>query len=252
MRSYIDVFDMYMTNIMSNIYSLPIVPLLQNLDEWQTSMSSEADPLFVFTLPRRPSGWRRNDLATHKRGVRVKDPFVLRDQLFAIEAPDHALAFFHEFGPMEIDDDDDSKNQTATSVPFSWVKERRDFYRDALLGRPIKIEENPDYSDDEAADNVYLWHNLTLDLLFRQPMKAIAYCKDVEAALRATVFLDRLRGLPWRACAREDCGKPFELPPRRVKLYCCTECAHLQSVRNYHDRQREAKAARPIAKKGRG
>jgi hypothetical protein len=252
MQLYIHVFDMYMTKMMSNTpYSLPIIPLLQNLDEWQTSMRPEDDPLFVFTLPRHPPGWRRNDRATHKRRVRVKDPFVVRSQLFTIETPNQALAFFHEFGPMEIDDSD-YRNQTASSVPFSWVAERRDFYRDALLTRPIKfVDENPDFdNDDEVFNNFHLWHNLSLDLLFQQPMKAIAYCKDVESALRASVFLDRLRGLPWRACARDDCNKPFELPPRRVKLYCSSECAHLQSVRNYNERQRTARAAKPRDKKG--
>jgi hypothetical protein len=89
---------------------------------------------------------------------------------------------------MEIDEENNSNNQTAISIPFSWVKKMRDFYRDALLGRPIKIEENIDFSDEESSENVYLWHNLTLDLSFQQPMKAIAYCKDVETALRATVF----------------------------------------------------------------
>lgn len=144
---------------------------------------------------------------------------------------------------MEIDE---HLEKTAGAVPFSWVIERREFYRDALLNRPIKIETEIDFDDDDSWDNACLWRDLPLDLVFQQPMKALVYCKDVEAALRATVFLDRLKGLRWRACAREDCNKPFELPPRRAKMFCSPECAHLQSVRNYNKRKRSPKAEKAI------
>jgi hypothetical protein len=234
------------------VHPLPVIPVLQTCEEWQITLQPQDDPMFAFVLPPHPPGWRRNETTTQNRRLRENDPFIVRARFFEIETPNDALTFFQDFGPYSTD---------LIRMEFSGVKQQQAFYRDALLNRPIRHEEKPFNPDDEESFyDYYLWGNLPVELIFQQPMKAIAICKDVEAALRATVFLDRLRGLPWRACARPDCGRPFELPPRRLKLYCSAECAHLQSVRSYNSRKQldKGKAAeaakltakpKPIAKK---
>jgi hypothetical protein len=102
----------------------------------------------------------------------------------------------------------------------------------------------------------YLWQPLPMEMVFRQPPAVVIRCKDIQDSMRASVFLDRLDGFPWRRCAREDCGKVFKLESKRARIYCSTDCAHLQSVRSYNDRKRAkvAKAAsvKPKARKTRG
>ncbi len=182
---------------------------------------------------------------------RVEEAFALREQFFAIQNANDALQFFERYGPYQLTKQWDT---TAQPVKLSQVLRRRDYYLDALLHRSID-NIGRKYSGDElreGLDNIYLWQNLPMELVFRQPMTALVRCKDVEDALRATVFLDRLRALPWQRCIREDCGKPFAVKGQRAKLYCSPECAHLQSVRNYNKRQHTAKiakAAKPTTKK---
>lgn len=232
------VFDMNKTkNVSMTIYSLPIASYLEVQGEWETTMGQEDDPVFCFA--QRPDHQRR------MHPGRFKDAFALREQLFAVKNGDDVLSFFREYGPYQLE----KPLASAHPVTLSFVLQKRDFYLNALL-RPI--ESGRVYSGDSAGEglkDIYLWQNLPMELVFRQPMQAFVRCKDIEDALRASVFLDRLRAMPWRRCMREDCGKPFEVPSRRAKIYCSQECAHLQSVRFYNKRQQ---AAKPAKKRGKG
>jgi hypothetical protein len=235
------------TNKMSKLdfYTLPIVPVLETWDRWRAYIGREADPTISFELEK---------VVADESGVwsvekRVKEPFAMREQFFAIAGGEDALGFFQEYGPLNVQARLDNK---APAVKLSAVMERKNFYLDALLSRSLD-NLNRTYSGDdlrEGMQNLYLWQNLPMELAFRQPMQSFVRCKDVEDALRATVFLDRLRALPWQRCAREDCGKPFAVTSKRPKLYCTPECAHLQSVRSYNKRQQKAKAAKSKQVKG--
>jgi hypothetical protein len=230
-----------MPKFMSRTYSMPITPFLDSQFEWETTMGRENDPVFSFTLP--PVHRRRIDQG------RFKEPFAMREQFFAIKDAEEVLSFFREFGPYKL-----VTVSTAESMTLSSVLRKRDFYEDALL-RPLECGRV--YSGDsirEGLEDMYLWQNLPMELTFRQPMQAQVRCKDIEEALRATVFLDRLRALPWQRCMRSDCGKPFEATSKRAKMYCSPACAHLQSVRSYNERQRQPttkKKTKKIAKKKR-
>jgi hypothetical protein len=139
-------------------------------------------------------------------------------------------------------------------IRFSEVMRRCDFYKNALLERSVENLGRTYKGDDvaEGVENFYLWQPLPMELVFKDPPAARIVCKDIEDSLRASVLLDRLDGFVWRRCRREDCGELFELKSKRAKLYCSTECAHLQSVRDYNERKKSAqKPAKPAAKKGR-
>lgn len=54
--------------------------------------------------------------------------------------------------------------------------------------------------------------------------------------IRATVLADIARGIKFRVCEREDCGRTFPLESEHERKYCSQYCGHLESVR----RQRRA------------
>lgn len=223
-------------------YSVPIHSALQTRGEWQASMSAGPDPVFSFSL-RPIRQWKEGDTERAKRDpLRVCDVFELRTEFFAIRTPGQALEFFQAFGPWQVEQ---PLSIVANAIPFSAVTRRRHFYEDALLNRSIEYMGRKYSGDDvrEGLENIYLWHPLPIELLFGQPLVGRVLCKDIEDSLRASVFLDRLNGFTWRRCARADCGKLFSLSSKRERLYCDTECAHLQAVRNYNDRKRIAKLA---------
>ena len=253
MRLYRRGFDINKSKKVSkDIYLLPIFPALETRDEWEAYIGEEADPVITFVLRRRPP--QQLEDGSVKSGLlpfRQKEAFALRDNFFAIQSAEDALRFFQEYGPYQLAKHLDMETQP---VKLSQVLRRRDFYTHALFERSIKNMARNYKGEEvrEAFENMYLWGNLPMELVFRQPMGAIVRCKDVEDALRATVFLDKLRGLPWKRCARKDCGKPFEVKGKRERLYCSPECAHLQSVRNYNAKQTAmaVKATKPAVKKG--
>ena len=59
---------------------------------------------------------------------------------------------------------------------------------------------------------------------------------EVEAlntfdAILSTIFIDRLRNLRFKVCARPDCASIYELTSQHKRKYCSYDCAHLMSVR---------------------
>lgn len=192
------------TNKMSkDVYTIPIHPALETMSAWEARMNEEPDPVISFVIRNNPAEMDENgEVRWQSFPIRMAEAFKLRDEFFAIKTPDDALSFFQSYGPYQV-----GKPLDLVSKPirFSQILQRRDFYSHALFERSIdNIRKN--YSGDDFAEglaNTYLWQNLSIELLFLQPMNAIVRCKDVEDALRATVFLDRLRGMPWKRCARE-------------------------------------------------
>jgi hypothetical protein len=59
---------------------------------------------------------------------------------------------------------------------------------------------------------------------------------EVEApntfdAMLSTIFIDRLRKLRFKVCARPDCAAIYELTSRHKRKYCSYDCAHVMTVR---------------------
>ncbi len=243
MRLYILYFDMNKTNIMSKrFYSLPVVPYLETRGGWRVQMNEDADPLFSFCArlpqPKEEGGAKSWSLDPTHFNV-----FEIREALFAVRTPADALRFFETFGPWQIKE---HLGTEARDIRFSGVIRQRDFFQDALLTREIWSSSRMASVDEQtraAVEDYYLWQPLPMEMVFQQPPVVVVRCKDIEGAVRASVFLDRLDGSPWRRCAREDCGKVFKLESKRARLYCSTDCAHLQSVRGYNERKR-AEAAK--------
>jgi hypothetical protein len=50
-------------------------------------------------------------------------------------------------------------------------------------------------------------------------------------AILATVYVDHLRGINYRLCARSDCSAIYEVSSKHERQYCTQACAHTASVR---------------------
>jgi hypothetical protein len=245
MRLYIWCFDMNKTNIMSKrFYSLPVVPYLETRGGWRVQMTEDADTIFSFSA-RPPQPKEEGGAKSWSMDPTQFNVFEIREALFVVRSPEDALRFFETFGPWQIKEHFGTE---AREMRFSSVLKQRDFYLDALLTRdPWGGGSRRGTSDQEiraALQDWYLWQPLPMEMVFQQPPSVVVRCKDIQDAVRASVFLDRLDGSPWRRCAREDCGKVFKLESKRARMYCSTDCAHLQSVRSYNERKR-AEAAKP-------
>ena len=46
-----------------------------------------------------------------------------------------------------------------------------------------------------------------------------------SAAIETTITMDKLRGVPYRICAKEDRGRVFELRTKHEKQFCSYSCA---------------------------
>jgi hypothetical protein len=246
MRLYIYGFDMNKTNFMSNrVYSLPILPYLDTRGGWDVALSDEADPLFTLS-------WRAVEVVDAKgskswslRQTNI-NVFEIREALFSVKDAVQATAFFRAYGPWQIKE---HLSLESNPIRLSGLIRQRDFYRDALLSREIWAVQKGSTNEEirTVMQDWYLWQPLPMEMVFHQPPAVIVRCKDIQDAMRASVFLDRLDGFPWRRCAREDCGRVFKLESKRARIYCSTDCAHLQSVRSYNDRKR-AQATKPAKK----
>jgi hypothetical protein len=227
-------------------YTLLIGAEIRIREEWQVSMREARDPEFVFA--------RKKPLV---RRYRFEDAFRLRSDFLAIQAPEDALRFFGMYGPFEYTGDKaGNKGADAAPGPVLWSLIQsavRDFEQSLTAGavpewlynfafrRPLMLElpfqpitpelsKQPDWKEDVA----------------------VAHCQDVVEALRASIFLSRIRGFPWKRCARKGCNQLFEQDTKHQKIYHSSECAHLQAVNNYNARKKKAlKPRKTHPKKGR-
>jgi hypothetical protein len=163
----------------------------------------------------------------------------IRNTLFSIKKTEQALAFFQEYGPWQVKQ---RLGAEAGTIRLSGLLRERDFYRDALVTREIVGDQLAvgDEAISRALEDFYLWQPLPMEMVFQHPPAVLVRCKDIQDALRASVFLDRMEGFPWRRCGREDCGKVFRIESKHAKRYCTPECAHLQASNDYNERKRDA------------
>ena len=71
-----------------------------------------------------------------------------------------------------------------------------------------------------------------------QRRSAVIRVAEAVSAILVTIYIDHLRGLRFRFCARRDCRRPFEITSRHKRKYCQQYCAHLESLRRMRNRRR--------------
>ncbi len=60
-------------------------------------------------------------------------------------------------------------------------------------------------------------------------------------AIQTTITMDKLSDVPYRLCARSDCGEVFKMESNHFRTYCSQYCAHLVSVRRGRAAKRQVK-----------
>lgn len=219
-------------------YTLRIAAPLRVREEWQVSMNQTDDqaddPEFSFA--------RENEVA-----YRTEDAFDVRTDFLSIRSPEDALHFFGQYGPFQYKPDKisgtkEGKGARPERVKWSVVEQAIVDFEEALVKPGIPTRKAWLYT-------LIFETPLTLKLPFRavtpelsrfsnwKDDSAIAPCDDVVDALRASIFLSRMRGFKWNRCARQGCNQLFEQTTKRQKLYHNPDCAHLQAVNAYNARK---------------
>jgi hypothetical protein len=234
-------------------YTLPIAAPLRVREEWRVSMNQASDPEFSFA--------REKQVGFPSVTFRTEDAFEARADFLSIASPEDALRFFGRYGPFQYKPDKVSgtkRGETAVpeSVKWSLIQQAQGDFEEALLADGIPVSKAWLY-------NLIFSQPLNLELTFRavtpelsklpgwKDDAAIAHCEDVVDALRASIFLSRMRGFKWNRCARQGCNQLFQQDSKRRKLYHSPECAHLQAVNDYNARQRKLKPNKQTTRKGR-
>jgi hypothetical protein len=213
-------------------YVLQIAAPLKVQAGWRLAVEDDSENVFSFKKTQ-PSGYR------------TEDAFAVRDDFLAIREPGDAARFFQRYGPFqyELDKKTGEKRTSIKPASVTWgtVQQARKEFEEALLaegvpaglyafvfGRPLRIDLPFSAANPELARTS---HGGSDDV-------AIVPCTDVVEALRASVFLSRMRGFKWKRCARTGCKELFEQDTRHDKIYCGSRCSHLQAVNDYNARKR--------------
>jgi hypothetical protein len=223
----------------SEKYTLPFVALLTIRGPWQVSVTRSHDPEFSFH--------QKNPNLLRKRGLEYRadfDAFAVTTEFLDLKSSEDALRFFQKYGPFQFTRNGAKKRRTEP-VRWSLVQRAQSEFNEALTG-------------DSIPANLYefVFQPLKVELRFRavapELLKAdpswiedaaIADCDDVVSALRASVFLKRMKGFRWKRCARKECNQLFQtIDPR--KIYHSPECAHLKAVNDYNARRKNKKGKR--------
>jgi hypothetical protein len=163
-----------------------------------------------------------------------KRAFAAMKDFFAIKIPDDALAFFKNYGPLQLAPGPGGKLRgTATPVRYSAVIARRDYWLNASRKGIDDLHHEP--TDIRGFfEDINLLLPLRAELMFNSPVLAVR-CLDVEEALKASVHIDRLNGLAWGLCAWKKCGRPFSIGSHPEKVFCSPKCAGRQTSKTWWD-----------------
>ncbi|WP_263382252.1 hypothetical protein [Granulicella arctica] len=62
-----------------------------------------------------------------------------------------------------------------------------------------------------------------------------------SSAIETTITMDKIAQVPYRLCARSDCGLIFKVESNHSRHFCSQSCAHLVSVRRGREARRKPK-----------
>jgi hypothetical protein len=65
-------------------------------------------------------------------------------------------------------------------------------------------------------------------------------------AILSSIFIDGLRNLHFKVCARPDCATIYELTSRHKRKFCSYDCAHLMTVRRSRKRKKKRRKTTQI------
>jgi len=175
-----------------------------------------------------------------ERPKREHDPWQMREEFLNLPQSGDALAsFLTKWGIWSFESLSEITagamlHRLGSPVRYYAVPEliweRQTFYKAALSGKPKD------------------W--LTLHARVPAPQRQLKppFLATVDSlcstAIETTITMDKLRDVPYRICAKEDCGRVFELRTKHDKQFCSYSCAHLTSVRRGRAKQKAKKTTK--------
>lgn len=164
----------------------------------------------------------------------------ITEEFLAIIAPEDAVQFLSKYGPLI----ESKRGLPSGKSTIKWSElliiqaeitrlwETPPSKWNELVEDLLKEGENPLRLD---IHNQVKYFSLTTDFDETPPV-LIANSNSVMDDLAADLLFAALAGLPSAFCARADCHRLFQKTTKHERKYCSTECAHLESVRNYRAR----------------
>jgi hypothetical protein len=189
---------------------------------------------------------RNGDLSYKSTGPHwtiLLDPWDLRERFLKLRKETELMDFLNEVGSF------------FGAVPDSRSPEHYWAWQELIRKM---IADGPDTLDKEFARSTPMlppiWRRHADVLFARTEFKHERGSIVLELTINGTlpaiiqsIYIDHLRGVRFRICARPDCQSPFPVRSKHRQKYCCQSCAHLESVRR--SRRRKRRAARAGMKK---
>lgn len=250
----------------AKIVGLPVIVvyrenrLLWNVtsEEEGAKQDSKGNPRFVGTSPQIPLvEWKKGImLPATPLVLRSFDGYAVRERFMSLRTPQECATFLNEhgrFSPLETID-------MQVGWAFETLMKLREVFTN-LATRPL--EEWSEYanklmSPQENGANIravlgalnwsrnsieFQANKTSLPTLKGAKYAGVIEAGDVVSAIFTTLQVDHVRGAKFRACARKDCQRFYEITSNHKRKYCGQDCAHLETVRRLRKRQK-AKAAK--------
>lgn len=212
-------------------YKFPIIPILETRAEWHVAKEGGDDnPRFSFVFgPREGEKW------TFKQ-IRAAD--VYRD-FMSVKRPQDAEMFFSQYGPWQVESPSGNR---ADPFTFQGLIDHQQTIKDLILGEKMDLTFR--------LEAFFFWQPLQIEIPAQYPLVGFVRCKDIQDAIRACVFLDKLDGTPIVRCARIGCPNTFKAKRKGKKKYCKTACAtHARVAKNQNDQPRRIAQAANLWKR---
>jgi len=239
---YENIYSSYYKNRPVSLRALPVRAVYVARPGWVTTMSRiESDTEFRFcdTCPARPL-------------INV-DIYALRDAFLSVKTPAEAKKLFEEFGAfteISMELQERAAHPTAPSVLWSELQGLKEMIHTMSISKENRYFDAREFRNQYTeAGRLHDWacqllHVLPVSVEMDQAGFPVARIErhSFSGALLSAVYLDVLRQVENRLCARGDCGRLFVKSDPR-KLYCSTKCARLATVRAFRARERQQRAS---------
>jgi hypothetical protein len=227
---------------------LPAMPLRIGFSPISTVVSYErgADEiLFRFRKPESQTQLPKFEI----------DPYSIRETFENVQTPGEAFELLRLTGIFRWGTDN-FPTDTARFI-LTW-SEFQDWQRFVRRVRTEKLDlDDPDILSPEHAEFLH-WPRVAIRQAVipsnpdgRTELEACISAICTIEAIAATIQVDQLVGVEYRACALTDCRRLYEVRSNHERQYCDTPCAHKASVRRRRAAAKalKAKKSKSIKKK---
>jgi hypothetical protein len=187
------------------ILTAPVVSFLYVLPGWKANVERGA----VVALSRKGGSADSQHIPVHD----VRDAFAV------IETIDDAAKFFEKHGPLD-------KNREYSLSQIRAEQER--------LKQNREMDHREFFGPKKDFRHWFEASPLQAELMVGQRPFWSLEALDVITAIRNATFIDHMRQVRVGTC--RECGKQFELPPRRKQLYCDTPCQNKASKKRWNQK----------------